>query len=443
MKFPRKLRHKGKGPVLATLYKRPDHTYRVYWRTRLEGKPVSRTRDFLRLNKAKAFAEDKVKELARGEDKALTPGQIADAQVAFDRLREYYRQTGRKLTLRAVAADYCENMAKLDGQTMGEAVDGFLSTVDKVNRKPIAEAVNEFLASQEPLTQAKAGERPQVSPKYHYNRAICLRKFAGTFENTAVSELGRKHLDLFVGSLGKIKSRSHNGKPVGSAKSRNHYRACLRQLFGWCVRKDYLSRGHRLLEAEGLRPERANIAEVHFYTPAELRKLLEGSTGTLQALIAIGGLAGLRTAELLRLEWQDVWRVRGHIEVSAGKAKTRQRRLVKMNKALAAWLAPFRQFKHGQLWTQSENQFHEEIRELCETTKVDRKENGLRHSFCTYSLVKFGEIDAAQMAGNSPSIIHQHYKGLATKAEATRWFAVKPTKPKGSKIIHIPQEATA
>ena len=79
-----------------------------------------------------------------------------------------------------------------------------------------------------------------------------------------------------------------------------------------------------------MRPEHANTAEVQFYTPAEFRALLEAADDSLQPLIAIGGLAGLRTAELLRLDWGDVWRVRGHIEVTAGKSKTRKRRLVEM-----------------------------------------------------------------------------------------------------------------
>jgi hypothetical protein len=34
----------------------------------------------------------------------------------------------------------------------------------------------------------------------------------------------------------------------------------------------------------------------------------------------------------------------------------------------------------------------------------------------------------AQQAGNSPAIIHAHYKGLATKKEAETWFAIKPAK---------------
>ncbi len=34
-------------------------------------------------------------------------------------------------------------------------------------------------------------------------------------------------------------------------------------------------------------------------------------------------------------------------------------------------------------------------------------------------------LTAAQ-AGNSPAMIHGHYKGLATKAEAEKWFNVLP-----------------
>jgi len=33
----------------------------------------------------------------------------------------------------------------------------------------------------------------------------------------------------------------------------------------------------------------------------------------------------------------------------------------------------------------------------------------------------------ALQAGNSPAMIHAHYKGLATKAEAEKWFNVLPS----------------
>src|SRR5205823_5602887 len=178
--------------------------------------------------------------------------------------------------------------------------------------------------------------------------------------------------------------KSRNRRRAVSAKSRNHHRAAVKQFLEWAVRKDYLPPTHRLLEADAMRPERANNGEVAFYSPNELSALLESSDKTLRPLLAIGGLAGLRTAELLRLDWADVWRVPGHIEVTAGKSKTRQRRLVEIGSALASWLEPFRESKSGKLWDSHEISFQRGFRELCEQTKVARKANGLRHAFCTY-----------------------------------------------------------
>jgi hypothetical protein len=45
VKFPKRLRHRGNGKVLATIYKQPD-CYRLYWRERVDGKPKSRMKDF-------------------------------------------------------------------------------------------------------------------------------------------------------------------------------------------------------------------------------------------------------------------------------------------------------------------------------------------------------------------------------------------------------------
>ncbi len=159
----------------------------------------------------------------------------------------------------------------------------------------------------------------------------------------------------------------------------------------------------------------------------------------MRAMIAIGGLAGLRTSELLRLDWSEVWRVRGHIEVTAEKAKTRQRRLVEVYPALAAWLRPFRVFKTGKLCEWHEITFQQHFVELCGVADVNRKTNGLRHSFCTYHYAKHAnESLTAQQAGNSPQMVHAHYKGLATKAEAVKWFGVKPKHSVGGgKIIQL------
>jgi hypothetical protein len=79
--------------------------------------------------------------------------------------------------------------------------------------------------------------------------------------------------------------------------------------------------------------------------------------------------------------------------------------------------------------------------ELCKDAEVTRKTNGLRHAFCTYHFAAdANENQTAQQAGNSPAMIHAHYKGLATKAEARKWFAVKPKKSVGN-VIQLPAAA--
>jgi integrase len=424
VKFPKRIKHRGR--VLATIYGKCEgrDSYRVAWQVAGQRRMAS----FPSYSLAKRHADGLVKDLAKGSQvTALHPAQARDALAALERLADFYRATGCRVSLLAAVSEFVEASGKLHGRTMGEAVEGYLRTVANVKRKDIKEAVEEFLQADAPRTRAAAGQRAQLSGKYAYNRKLQLDRFADTFPNTAVSELSKEHLDKFIGSLDDF-----------SAKSRNHYRAAVRQFLQWAVRKDYLPPTHRLFEADAMRPERANTAEIQFYTPREFAALLETADATLRPIIAIGGLAGLRTAELLRLDWADVWRVPGHIEITAGKAKTRARRLVEICPALAAWLEPFRTLTTGKLWTGHEVTFQQHFVELCKDAEVTRKTNGLRHAFCTYHFAAHANENlTAQQAGNSPAMIHAHYKGLATKAEAQRWFNVKP--PKSAKnVIALP-----
>ncbi len=193
-----------------------------------------------------------------------------------------------------------------------------------------------------------------------------------------------------------------------------------------------------------MRPENGNTTEAEFYTPDEFRALLETAAAAepesidanLLPMLAIGGIAGLRTAELLRLTWEDTRRTEGHIVVTAGKSKTRQRRLVEIVPAMARWPAPFAELT-GRIWAGHEVTFQQHFGKDCDQAGyksktghkviVKRKANGLRHAFCTYHFAAHNNENlTAQQAGNSPAMIHAHDKGLATKTEAEKWFAVAP-----------------
>jgi hypothetical protein len=121
------------------------------------------------------------------------------------------------MSLLSAVSEFCDNKAKLGDKPFSEAIDAYLASLVVVKRKDIARAVEDFITEQEPRTKPVNGNRPQISPKYHYNRAIMLRRFAGVFKNTAVSELSKNHLDTFFAGLSEISTKSRNRKKVMSA----------------------------------------------------------------------------------------------------------------------------------------------------------------------------------------------------------------------------------
>ena len=189
---------------------------------------------------------------------------------------------------------------------------------------------------------------------------------------------------------------------------------------------------------------------IEYYKPAELDALLQAASEKpepeqpdfrhLRPVIALCGLAGLRLQEAVRLTWDEVFRVDGHVEISQTKSKTRQRRLVTASPALTQWLMPYRS-RSGPIWVPGMEKFHSDFGALRASLKIPARRNGLRHAFVTYhfALHQNESLTAAE-AGNSPAMIHGHYKGLATKVEAQKWFNVCPAGA-AENVVVIPKQA--
>ncbi len=66
--------------------------------------------------------------------------------------------------------------------------------------------------------------------------------------------------------------------------------------------------------------------------------------------------------------------------------------------------------------------------------------NALRHSFGSYHLALHDDATkTAALMGNDVGMVHEHYKALVTKAEAERFWTLRPESTAGN-IIRIKME---
>jgi integrase len=80
--------------------------------------------------------------------------------------------------------------------------------------------------------------------------------------------------------------------------------------------------------------------DVVVFSPEEMTTILHAAPMHLIPILAIGAFAGIRMAELNRLDWSAVDLERGMIELRAGQAKTASRRIIPITDNLRAWIEP-------------------------------------------------------------------------------------------------------
>jgi integrase len=165
---------------------------------------------------------------------------------------------------------------------------------------------------------------------------------------------------------------------------------------------------------------------VTIFTPPELAALLKHASASVVPCVALSAFAGLRAEEIMRLDWQDVERRPGFIEVAAHKAKTATRRIVPVSDNLAQCLAIAP--RNGErVWPNSKPWYFEALRNAADNAGVKWKTNALRHSFISYRLAEIQDVNRVALeAGNSPQLIFRHYRELATPQQARTWFAIAP-----------------
>ena len=223
-----------------------------------------------------------------------------------------------------------------------------------------------------------------------------------------------------------------NGKPTAARTKENMLRQIV-SLFNFARRQKYVP-AELALELSEISTPKKQHAPIGIYTPDEMRAILAAADTAIVPALAIAAFAGMRLAEVSRLDWREVRLAEKLIVVGAENAKTAARRLVPISDNLAAWLSPHA--KRFGLMNPCEEQAEnvgnalgDRFERAAARAKVAWKRNGFRHSYISYRVATLKDVPAVALeCGNSPQVIFSNYRALATDAEAKAWFSITPPK---------------
>ena len=163
--------------------------------------------------------------------------------------------------------------------------------------------------------------------------------------------------------------------------------------------------------------------------PDQMRALLELELpDAVRAYLLLGGFAGLRTEEMLRMDWASVDCKTGQIHVAPGVMKDSggyDQRIVDFTQPLTkrkAWLRK----QSGPVIPMASETFHTHKRRACQAVLSSWPDNALRHSFATYHLAraKNAGLTAFQLGHTSAAMVQKVYAVPAARADWKDWWAL-------------------
>lgn len=333
--------------------------------------------------------------------------------------QENYGTAGMAFTesQRSEYIESCEILARF-GVTIRDAVKFYLPHLQAANRScTVAELARERLA-------VKTADG--ASARYLADLRSRLGQFAATFGTKPVAEITSTEVDNWLRSL----SDSTIGRCL-SPTTRNNFRRVLISTFNFARSRGYCVENPAAKSAKAKEIE----SPVGILTVDQTARLLESAVIELVPYIAIGAFAGLRRAELERLEWQEVDLHSSLIEVTASKAKSARRRLVRIQPNLSKWLQPFAQLS-GNVTPQRYRVLLEAAHQAAEIKEWPQ--NALRHSFASYHLAKFNDAAALalELGHTNSNLVFQHYRQLVKPNHAERYWKIAPGAV-GKKVIQF------
>jgi len=321
-----------------------------------------------------------------------------------------YGDEGMAFSLRQ-RVEYLECAEKLApfNLTLRDAVNFYLPHLQATKRScAIKQLVDEILSGK---------KADGASHRYIKDLKSRLNQFAASFDGRTVAKITTSDIDQWLRGLTDLK-----GKTVAPT-TRNNFRRILNVAFNFARDRGYCVNNPVTKSAKAKVIESA----AGILTVEEMSRLLENAPERLIPCLAIGAFAGLRRAELERLDWKEVDLRSRLIEVTASNAKSARRRFVNIKPNLLAWLKPHAK-SSGPV---APPRFQKLLNKGRKAAGIQTwPNNALRHSFASYYLAHFKKAGAAELAlemgHTSANLVFQHYRELVKPKDAQRYWKIIP-----------------
>jgi integrase len=326
--------------------------------------------------------------------KSNDPISLDDQLQALELLRSIV-----SLLHRAIEEYIAARLERPDAIIDGSA--GAANRSEQVDSPGVGQIIHELLA---------AKEADGLSERYIQTIRSHLVRFAANFKSS-IGSITASQMETWL-----------RAQSIGP-RARNNIRSSIVCLFHFARKQGYLTKGEPT-EADELAKAKDCGGKIGILKPEELARLLADAPERIALFFALGAFTGMRSSEILRLDWLDLNFERCFITVAPEKAKTATRRLVPILSNLMEWLAPYRS-RSGRVFFSRRDA--DRAIAFAKNSRIDWPNNALRHSYATYRLAL--TADAARVAlemGNSPQKLIRNYRELADEKEAQAWFSILP-----------------
>ncbi len=306
-----------------------------------------------------------------------------------------------EIPLVAAVEDYVQCRKILGGASLRSAVEEYCKRMGGLKQGVTVSEIAEELI----IRKSQDG----VSARYLEQLRSILGLFLEAFPGPII-DIQSEHIDSWL------------RKSKIGAVTRNNRLTILRVLFGFAKQRNYLPASEPTA-ADSVSKVKAGNTTTEIFEPEEIERLLLAAPAILVPYLAIAAFAGLRRAELCRLDWKAVKLERRIIELRADQAKTASRRIIPISDNLLAWLAPLE--RKGKVCKIQELPRMAPV--LAETLGIRWPHNALRHSYISYRLALIQDVNKVALeAGNSSTMIFRHYRELVSEEAAEKWFSIYP-----------------